>query len=283
MNKNNDYSKKLSIFNKLKKMMNNHLVNLSWNDKSLLFTFKNNYKVLVLSIDKDNLGERKFLIYPSIQIFYDKDFKNIEKMVNGVFNDKNDYLFNIIESFSNKKFSKKERNYQYQKIVSYQLKKIFYKNFRNETNPDKEFFLFGNDELKKRYSYKKAKLDNSLVKIIDSSALLIKTDNNGYILDIDTGLHYKDNNFIYLDNVFSYKRCKRSDKEMTIFSSKNGKERYFKKVLKNGVDLKKSKKNKYLKADGLVMKLKRVNGIYFLFHKGKKINICHPDLLIYKL
>jgi hypothetical protein len=247
-------------------------------EKALVFSFKKNFKVLIIPQQNSiNLSEYPVVFFKDITMIYDPSFEHTNKILKNE-EVSSDYkiLYAILKSFSKKATPK------YYDLLPYPLKKDLEKTFKLRINADKEYFLFGNDELKSRYSYKnlKAIKKNQKVQINDSSAVLVVHNGKRYV-DISSSFFYMDDKYIYKDDI-----CKRvkveNINEADITSSDGEKNTYYKTVLKDNVRLSElTNKVRYYKVNGKKFTLIKHKNEFFLKDQKGLIEISHPDLLIY--
>lgn len=279
------------MITELKLKMNKAVVKIdTFSDRGIVLHFINGYKVIISPAQ----AKSNHLHSDGISLIYDYDFNNLSHIVfdqpikldheNG-----SKFIFNIINTFKNEDFSNKIKQLEnYKQINIYELKSLLAKYLRLPVNPDKEYFLYGDDELRPRFKQSpKIKFNNKGHKVIitDKSALLFDDGKRRYI-DLESGLMYKKDGLLYLDrNIvvmkeFSEAEVKSGDDSYLVSFDQNGNKKFFKNVLKEGVDLSTIPTIKYTEADGFTYKLKKNKNVYFFEDTQGKISISHPDLLV---
>lgn len=231
----------------------------------------------------------------SAKVFFDDDFQMMKTVLNGKKlkkdYDNGSFIMEGLLGAVKKGLTNSEAEKAMNNVHDYIIKKSIQEYYKLPENPDNEYFLYGDDELEPRYrGYQPpiALADGvaQKVKIKDPSALLITGKDGKLYIDLDTGINYSDDKFIYFGNLTTRKICSAKAKHHFVsYDSKTGKKTYYKTVLKKGIDLAKHEdKVAYVKADKMSFDLyfdssKKV--FYFKDASDTHIHISHPDLLVY--
>jgi hypothetical protein len=277
--------KYLNLVSTLRNKLNPQLTKVEGSyQQAIVISFKNNFKLFISPFAPRPPGRSNFTIQ-GMTVIQDENFKALEQILNNKkieikYEDGSKFLFHIIKAFSKSEVKKVKENYK--NIHEFELKSLLNDTFNLELDPNLEFFLFGSDEFSPRYSQTNDfKVPKSGIKcrIEDRSAIVINHP-SGRILDLDSRNNYVTQKYIYLGNIFHYKKCSKKDASL-IRSNGVNKKTYFKIVLNKNINLKKEKKLSYNNVNGWEFTLKiDSQGIYSLYDKIGQIKISHPDLLI---
>lgn len=279
------------MITELKSKMNKAVVKIdTFSDRGIVFHFINGYKIIISPAK----AKSNHLHSDGVSLIYDYDFNNLSHIVFGQpikldHENGSKFIYNIVNTFKSEDFFNKEKQLEnYKSINIYELKSLLAKYLLLPVNPDKEYFLYGDDELRPRFKQSpklKFKAQGHKVIISDTSALLFDDGKRRYI-DLESGLLYKKDGLLYLDrNIvvmkeFSEAEVKSGDDSYLVSFDQKGNKKFFKNVLKEGVDLSKIPTIKYQEVNGFFYKLKKNKNVYFFEDEQGKISISHPDLLI---
>lgn len=230
----------------------------------------------------------------SAKVFYDDDFKLMKQVLSGKKlkkdYDNGSYIIEGLLGAVKKGLSTAQAEKAVNEVHDYIIKKTLQEYYKLSDNPDNEYFLYGDDQLEPRYRGYQPPITlpdgvPQRVRIKDNSALLITGKNGDLYIDLNSGLHYQDDKYIYFGDITERKTCTEKNADLVSYNSKTGKKSYFKTVLKKGVKLK-DHENKvaYVKADGMKFTLyfeSATKNFYFKDDNDNKIHISHPDLLVY--
>lgn len=257
----------------------------SWYGSSITLTIPNLSIVII-----PQASERACVTNLYTKIIFDPNYKFLKKIINQQ-NFKRDYengsevLFHILQAL--KRLTQSEAETAYEHIHDYALKQALIRHYHLNQDPNKEFFLFGDDEFRPRYTDFQPPLkvpsEGLKVKIQDKSALLFTRENGSQYLDLDIGMFYKDDTYIYLNSkIVQMVKCSKAESTTVSYNSKTKSKIYRKLELKPGIDLTHEKKIRYQSANGREFTLKLNHQTYFLEDdQGTKVDLSHPDLLVY--
>jgi hypothetical protein len=258
----------------------------SFYEQGIVIAFKNGFNLLITPLTPKNKF-RPYFSCAGLSVIQDEDFFFLKKIVykeklEPSYENGSKHLFNIIQAFSSRN-SKNALKY-YKSIFPFELKSLLNDHFKLGLDPAKEYFLYGNDELRPRFSQsKEIKVPKKGLrcKIDDDSAIIIYKP-ECRIIELTEPFHcYQDKKYIYIGKIFHYKKCKAEDSTYIQFNGKTEKRTYMKAVLNKGVDLKKQERFAYKKANQMEFVLKQDSkGIFSLWDKDGEVIIVHPDLLI---
>lgn len=231
----------------------------------------------------------------SAKIFFDDDFQMIRQVLQGKKlkkdYDNGSFIIAGLMQAVKKGLTNTEAEAAMEEVHDYIIKKSIQEYYKLSENPDNEYFLYGDDQLEPRYRGYQPPITlpdhvAQAVRIKDSSAILIIHKDGTRTIDLNTGISYSDDKFIYFGNITERKQCSEKSKyHFVSFNSKDGKKTYFKTVLKKGVNLKTHEdKVAYVKADNMRFNLffdSATKNFYFKDSEDQIIKIGHPDLMIY--
>mgnify|MGYP007088035767 CR=1 FL=1 len=256
-------------------------------EHSVVFSFKD-FKIVV-SIQK--AIRREFHSTEGLLLLNDQNFKLLDsfsknKLKNLEQEDGSLYLDNALRPFLKTETVKAKAQVNVKKIYYFELKSLLNKAYSLNQDPSKEFFLFGNDELRKRFNQSNVHLKITSkgikVEVQDKSALLFTNDDGSRFMDLHYGQGFLSKNYLYLGNLMKYKEVKKPKDgvDYSVRVNGDGTKIYMVSVLKDGIDLKTTPRIAYEKADGKSFVLKKSKGEFYLEDEKGKISIGHPDLLI---
>jgi peroxiredoxin family protein len=260
---------------------------------AIFFIFKG-FQVIV--IPKSN-AYKYAATSKSAKVVYDEDFQMINTIMKGKRLKKDyDNASSIIESLLQavkQNLSQTEALAAMEQAHDYIIKKNLQEYYKLTENPDREYFLYGDDQLEPRYRGYQPPISlpegvAQRVRIKDSSALLITQKDGRKYIDLNSGIHYSDDKFIYFGSLTERKKCTaKSDYHFVSYNSKTNEKTYYKTVLKKGVNLANHEdKVPYVRADKMELDLyfdASKQEFYFQDEVGDKITISHPDLMVYLL
>ena len=156
------------------------------------------------------------------------------------------------------------------------IKAAMSKIFDLDTVPQKEFFWYGSDELRSRYSGSKLNFkDEQRVKIIDTSALLFNWKEDRSI-DHHSGITYHDDKFIYVGAKWKFKKLSKTGTD--------GKKAFnYKKIKPLAAEIKKAEKFPYIHVNGQILTMKKQGDHFSLYDDQGEVKVTHNDLLLYLL
>lgn len=257
--------------------------------QGVFLTCKNDFTVFITSLvdPSEEDGRRGSMSTNNVKIVVDPELKCLRKLAAGKETSRNTeeasfFLKSIINSLSK---NPSNIDQTYFDLHDYKLKEMFSAFHNLSYNPSREIFLYGNDEFRLRFSpYLDIEVpkEGLEVEIIDSSAYILGEGKDRNI-DLLTGINsYKLGDRLYLGkNLTEEVPATKEDCHTVSYNSKDKSKKYFKSVLKKGVDLSKEKS---------VLCLSANRKIFTLLPKGKKlvlkdsegiIEISHPDMLVY--
>jgi hypothetical protein len=281
---NKDVKRFQTLVSKLRQTLHPELTSVAgFYNLGIVISFKNGFKAIISPFAPKH-GKHYFSMN-GILVIQDEDFKNLEKIINNKkfqldYENGSKVLFSTLNTFSNQAIKKVKQNYE--DIYQFELRDLLNTFFNLKLNPRQEFFLYGKDELRPRFSQvKMIKIPKKGIpcRIEDKSALIISF-NEHRCIDLNWN-GYATKTHIYFGDSFHNVQCSQANSETVSYNSVTKKKTYWKKVLKPGLALKKEKGLPYKKADGFSFILKKDSkGIYSLWDKQGKIQIDHPDLLI---
>jgi hypothetical protein len=231
----------------------------------------------------------------SAKIFFDEDFQMIRTVLSGKKlkkdYDNGSFIISGLLAAIKKGLTNAQAEAAMEEVHDYIIKKSIQEYYKLTENPDNEYFLYGDDQLEPRYRGYQPPITlpegvGQPVRIKDSSALLITSKDGQKYIDLNSGIHYSDDKFIYFGDITTRQKCSgKAQHDLVSFNSKTGQKTYFKTVVKKGVNLKKhTDKVPYIKADGLKFTLffeAATKTFYFQDEQNQRINISHPDLMVY--
>lgn len=285
-----DYS---SIVKYLNDLLCNDIVKarLSQSHDCIDLSFSNNFKILIYASGSLTSKNQYFSSFNSL-VFFDEKFSLLKDLITNQpikleYTNGSKELSNILKAFSSENVDNKIKNQQYWKLVRFELKELLSTHFKLGLDPRKEYFLFGNDQIRARYDENftaPSIRNNQKIKIIDNSAILIE-NNQKRIIDIDHGGLYKTDFHIYLNSdIFHYIPCSKEEGDTVSYDSKTGLTTYKKRVLKDGINLTTESRLPYKNADQMIFNLsKNTESEFVLSDNLGEIQIHHPDLLFYFL
>lgn len=256
--------------------------------QAIFFNFASSFSLVIIPYENEYKATTSS---QNTRVLFDKDFSILNKLISNQkidvdFEDPSYFIHYTLRAFK-KGIKKKDLQNIYDRIYDYKLKRLIYQKYKMKTNPDHEYFLFSDDQLRPRFwkDLKEVKLkkEGERVLIKDERAFLL--NKNGELsLTLDYGGIHKDEKFFYLGNITYLKKCKKEEADSVRYNPKTKKKTYMKTTLKKEIDLSKEEKIPYTKANNKIFTLKKTRGEYYLLDKNeKKVQITHPDLLVYFL
>jgi hypothetical protein len=211
-------------------------------------------------------------------VFFDKDFKNVKLFFKG-----EKYATNYWWLYKTLEFiftSAKKSSYEL--LMTRELKARYSKEKGLERHPNKEFFLYGNDEFINRYTHKSKRIpkEGIDIRINDDSSLLLNDKGERSIILYVSG-SYLLKNKMYLNRDLM-KVVKGTKKEHDLVSGirKGEKREYFKYVLRNNIDFKKEKYVLVSNPNKKIFRLVKIDNVYYLKDDKGLIKMYHYDLLV---
>lgn len=288
---NTEYEKAKKFIAKLKTVFNPKIIKVETkHDNAIVLTFIRTGYIVLIS-PREALNPYYAFAHSSFEnltLIYDKDYQSLKGIINkNPVLDKNKDPTRLLESiYSSFKKSPKPKLIDW---LPYSLRKESEHFNKLSLSVDQEFFFYSSDELVHRYRQSKGKYKlkkNQKVKIIDDSALIFTNKDGTRTLDLHLGTKHLDEKFLYLDTDLTEQIEVEEGDEYNFMQLGEGpgNSKYFKTVLKNGVNVK-TLKNKipYVKANKKEFDLVKKGKEYFLKDNKGLISISHPDLLVYML
>lgn len=166
-------------------------VRLSQSHDYIDISFLNNFKISIYASRSLTTKNQYFSSQNSL-VFFDEKFSLLKNLITNQpirleYTNELKELLNILKAFSNENVDKKIKNKQYWKLIRFELKELLSAHFKLGLDPKKEYFLFGNNQIRARYyeNFMSPSIrTNQKIKIIDDSAILIEK-NQKRIIDID--------------------------------------------------------------------------------------------------
>lgn len=276
------------IVDKLKENLISDLVSVNeMYPLAISLYFSNRFRILISSSATPE--SRKTISSNDLLLIYDEGFINTSKLLFDPLYKQNHesgmgMLKEILNAFSKEPSVKFENIKKYRSLHFFELKYILSDYFGLGLDPKREFFILLNDQIQSRFLTLKAPSpkSGSTITIIDDSAIMFESRGER-VIDLFVGIHYKTATHIYTSKIFHYEDCDENDPDRTD-TIYNGESKTFRKmVLNEGVDLENSPRYSYKSADQMELTLKKSGGIYYFEDSQGRIEIHHPDLLIYLL
>lgn len=283
---------KNQIVSKLRSLLNFDLVEEvgSFLGEGISILLKNGYNFII--VPEKGLSDRTTYFNKLMYIVHDESFEVVSKILNKEkikidHENGSKQINDFLEAFSkNESLTLEDRKELYKGMYQLYPKELYASHYNLGEDPNRELFIFGNDELSVRYHRSKGVKvppQGLKVRILDESALLFTLDNGKRSIDLKT-VGYLDGQYHYPNNqILRYEECPEEEADITVY--KNHVPHYQKEFLREDVDLSKERRIPYVKANGMefILKEDKKKMEYFFEDNNGKIRIGHPDLCVYIL
>jgi len=249
------------------KLENSSIDMIDFDRNRISITFLKDCFLNIMSMDslrKTSLDDSKQ------KIVYDKDFVQLKKYLNDEKMGSEYYWFQKVLDLLSSKINKDS----YWKLPTGRMKYHFCSLYESETHPNKEFFLYSNDEFKWRYNRNRPEL----IVPEEGIEIVLNCVHSFVFKNIKTGKRHID---CELSNWTGYF----TNRNTVILSRDKIKlvEEGYKKVfqLREGIKEEDCEEYSYENLYKEKLVLKKKNGIFYLEDEKGSIRISHPDLMAY--
>lgn len=258
----NKYKKVSKLYKEMViQLMNVDIKDINFDSNTIIIEIFNNCFISI--IDMQSYRPGLFLNNGNL-FLYDPNFENTKLFLQNKIC--NNYWLNKTLIFLSSKVQNKEENYYL--IADYKIKKEYSSKYNLKIHPDKEIFLYNDDEMQFRY-HKNKKMEipkeGLLVKIIEKNAFL-----------------YENSHYRFIDSQTPNEGFKINNK--VIFHKDFVKREFFEDNVKCSLKQKVESDNSFLLNYSNIFNNKytlyKKNDLYYLKDEKGEIQIQHPDLLL---